>query len=229
MVGLKRRKARLPSGVRLHLSSMESEVSYGKRLHKAAREDFKTFWSGHRSWVTFSTLISPFLVQVKVLGWASLLTGYETLESAVLALGLSLAGNYVIALWGGAKSLDAGSRAAIAERDKQIHQREKEISGLSSKPHRTPAEEHHFREAEAMLQKLPDAAKSILQYSWTNNDLRPSAERQGIRSRPNCGPDYRHAAWRTCIRAIHKAHRGARFHWAGLLMGDRAWIQKCTR
>src|SRR5579863_5691097 len=118
---------------------MESEVTYGRRLRKAAYEDFRNFWSGHRLWVTFATLVSPFLAQAKTYGWASLLTLHETLESATYALGLSLAGNCLIALWGGAKSLDAGLHAKIQQRN--------------------PAEEHHFRIAREIIEKLTEKDK----------------------------------------------------------------------
>ena len=61
----------------------------------------------------------------------------ETLESAALALLLSVAGNLVIALFGDAKSLDTELRTkiqhrdlAIAEKDQKLQQQEQKIQAL---------------------------------------------------------------------------------------------------
>jgi hypothetical protein len=35
--------------------------AYGKRLHKAAREEFRNFWSAYRYWLVLATLIAVVL------------------------------------------------------------------------------------------------------------------------------------------------------------------------
>jgi hypothetical protein len=134
---------------------MEPEQTYGKRLHRAAREDFRKFWSGHRVWVTVATLISPFLMQWKNHGWGSLLTAQDTLESGGLALGLSIVGNYLIALWGGASSLDAGLQETIVDKEAELAQHKDKISTLeTAQARKNPYDEHLDRTIREALAKL---------------------------------------------------------------------------
>jgi hypothetical protein len=144
---------------------MNPELSYGKRLRNAAHQDFWNFWSSHRMWVTFSTLVTPFLIQAETHGWNSLLTLRETLESAAFALGLSLAGNCLIALWGGAKSLDAGLRSIIQQQEHMISDRDKQIQ-------QDPAEEHHLSAASEIVGTLALKDKQVLMHLWTTGLLK---------------------------------------------------------
>lgn len=147
-------------------------------MWNAVSADLGNFWSGHRIWVTIATLAAPFIIQAETHGWRSLLTLVETLESAALALGLSVAGNLVLSFFVGAKSLDAGLCAQIEKRDKtitdqgiEIQQHEQKLVALIEKPQRTPAQEHHFRQAQSELQKLPDHAKIALRHIWSSEVL----------------------------------------------------------
>jgi hypothetical protein len=141
---------------------MESEQTYGKRLHKAAREDFKNFWSRHRVWVTIATLTSPFLVQSKNHGWRSLLTSRETFESVGLALGLSLIGNYLIALWGGARSIDTALRGDLAKKTQDIQR---------LTPRRNQADEYYHNLAAASVANLSENAKKVMREIWSHNEI----------------------------------------------------------
>jgi hypothetical protein len=134
--------------------------NYGKRLRRAARKNFGNFWSSHRWWVTFSTVVSPFLIQAISHGWRNLLTLHEALESTAFALALSLAGNYLIALWGGAKSLDAELRSQLTQE------------------HDAP-EDYHSRVARETVEKLTAQEKQVLMHLW-NCGSSPLLTRRGF-------------------------------------------------
>jgi hypothetical protein len=160
------------------------EESYGKRLRKAARKDFRQFWSSHRSWVTFVSLLSPSLILVLRYGWHSLLNLRSILESAGLGIVLSVIGNYVIALWRAAESLDAGLQAQIHSRDAAIADREETIKKQEEKiqafaqPKRNAADQHHYNKAKAFLDKHGPKFVAALQHLRNHGDLTYSS--QGI-------------------------------------------------
>jgi hypothetical protein len=153
------------------------EPAYRKRLLLAASKDFKQFWSSHRSWVTVVSLLSPSFIQVLRYGWPSLLNLRSILESAALGIVLSIMGNCVIALWRGAKSLDAGLQAQIHSRDAVIADREETIKEQKEKiqifaqPKRNAADQYHYDKAKAFLDKRGPKFLGALQHLRNHGDL----------------------------------------------------------
>src|ERR1035441_2278112 len=92
--------------------------AYGKRLHRAARLEFRKFWSDYRLWVfAASAFLAPIALQAARHGMRSVLNVGETLENGLLGAVFSLVGTYLIAMRKGAETLDAGqqTRAVSAE------------------------------------------------------------------------------------------------------------------
>src|SRR5260370_415012 len=148
---------------------MTQELNYGKRLHKAAREYFKAFWSAHRLWATFANAIAP-LVLVAILATlrrsGNMVSVPWIVTIAVASVVISLFGNYIISMWRGAKTLDVGLHGQIEQRDKtitgretEVEQKEQTIAALRAKFKRSDEEKHHFRKAQSGLPKLPDQAR----------------------------------------------------------------------
>jgi hypothetical protein len=80
--------------------------NFRKRLRLAARQEFQTFWSMYRYWVTGAGIVGPVVVQIWNHGARSIRNLGESLFGAVVILVMSLLGTCVIALWKGAKQLD---------------------------------------------------------------------------------------------------------------------------
>jgi hypothetical protein len=154
------------------------EQTYRKRLLVAAWEDFRKFWSAHRYWVTFvSLLLSPLIIQVLRYGLPSLLSTQNILESAALGIGLSIIGNVLIAVWTGAKSLDAGLHEKIqhrdvivAARDQTIEEQDEKIRSITE-PKRTPAEQHHYDTAKKTIERLGPSCVVALRHLKTHGRL----------------------------------------------------------
>src|SRR5271155_1674579 len=132
------------------------EQTYRSRLWRAALKNLREFWSSHRIWVTLSALVLPFAAQVVAHGWASLRQLWDNVLIASAGLALAVAGNCVIALWGGAKSLDASLREEIRRRDI-------ELAAISERAQPDPAGEYHLRAARQAVEKLTMREKLILQ------------------------------------------------------------------
>ena len=140
---------------------MEQEQRYGKRLQKAAREDFRSFWSAHRWWSTIVALLAAtagILIQISVLGVGSVANLELTITTGVGALAVSLLGNYLIAMRRGAERLDSELRGQIAEQNKLITQQ----------PTRTPTEQHYYQVSKAEWDVLSVGAKQIVRHIWAH-------------------------------------------------------------
>ena len=95
---------------------MESP-SYGKRLHKAARQEFRRFWSLYRYWATVtSAVIIPMGFQILRRGIHSVNVA-DTVETGIASLVISMFGSYVIAMRRGAENLDTSLRSDIDDRN----------------------------------------------------------------------------------------------------------------
>jgi len=135
------------------------EPTYGKRLRAVAWQQFRGFWSAFRNWVTFaSTCLAPLALQIARHGWRSLVSLEETLVSAIVGLGVSLVGTYVIAVWKAAEALDAEQRAKLAGAD-------------LVKRRRTPSEEHHFNLVKAAIARRGEAAVTVLRHLRTHSRI----------------------------------------------------------
>ena len=135
-------------------------MTYGKRLHKAARQEFKQFWSSYRCWVAIVPSIAvPVIFQIVRHGIRSMLNIGETLESGLAALVLSMVGTYLIAMRKGAEILDA-------EHLNRVDQMEKEITKLHEEAH--PAipqiEQQRIRILTDFFASLREGQKRILAY-----------------------------------------------------------------
>src|SRR5689334_12358248 len=98
------------------------ESPYGKRLRVAAGKEFKTFWSAYRWFGTVVAFLTPFGVQLHNHGPQSMLNMADVAESGLLGLAISLAGNYITALYKGAKAIDTGQRNELAASEHTIAQ-----------------------------------------------------------------------------------------------------------
>jgi hypothetical protein len=155
------------------------ELTYGKRLRKAAGKEFTGFWSSYRNWATFATVfLVPVGIQIARHGWCSVLNLEETFTSGAIGLVVSMVGTYLIGVWKGAEALDAGLRVTIedrnqtvAERDREIQEKARTIQALSAKPKRTAAEEHHYLTAQTALQKLGEDCITVLRHLRTHDTL----------------------------------------------------------
>jgi len=153
---------------------MDPKATYGKRLRKAAREDFVKFWSAHRSWVTLVTLLvasSAVAIQVLYRGVGSMANVEQTLVTGLVGLVVSMAGNCIISTWRGAKNLDANLHdeikhrdGTISERENDIQEKERSIQAILQKPKRTAAEEHHYALAIVALRELGPNGEAILRH-----------------------------------------------------------------
>jgi len=129
--------------------------SYGKRLHRAARKDFKTFWSAHRRWSTFIALLATVagvLLQMVFLGVGSVARVELTVTTAVASLIVSLIGHYLIAMRRGAEMLDTELRN---ETEAEVARRVQE-SSLGWEP----GLEHNVR---LRLDRLPAVIHKLLE------------------------------------------------------------------
>lgn len=92
------------------------QTTYGKRLHEAAREDFRRFWSSYRYFVTFiAVFLSPAILQIFRHGFRSIINLRETLVNGLVGFVLSIIGTYAIAIWRGAEALDSGLQKDISK------------------------------------------------------------------------------------------------------------------
>ena len=178
IVGLKSRKGPIAVGPALefgltlrscHRSApacncrwMDQETSYAKRLRRAATGEFKAFWTAYRNWVTIASFfVSPTLIQIIRHGWRSMVNLDETVTNGALGLIVSLGGTYLIAIFRGAKSIDATQRNEILEANRL----------LSKKGTRTPWEERCYRKAESEWRELSETAKEVVRCLWTHERL----------------------------------------------------------
>jgi len=103
------------------------EDSYGKRLHRAAREDFSRYWSGHRwlGWVAagiVSLLAGIWLHGVNVAKYIDVLPALVLLLTIILS--------YLYSRRKGAEALDLALQNDITQRDGVIAERNQAISAL---------------------------------------------------------------------------------------------------
>ena len=140
--------------------------SYGKRLHKAARAEFRSFWSAYRYWLVLATLIAVVLVHFALHGIGS---GWlaDTLLSTLTGFLLSLMGTYVIAMRRAAEVLDLRRQGEISDRDHSITKLNGQLVELTS----DPAVQHHYREAEEALRKISDPAREVLKHLWSRGRI----------------------------------------------------------
>ena len=129
------------------------DTPYGKRLNRAALQEFRKFWSGFRLLVTWSGLVAPGILQVirivhSVLTHEeySMISIVEAIESGAIGLVLSTCGTYLYSRRKGAESLDA-------EQSKQMEQLAAENAQLKIKPYdlfiAASAKEKHDRTSAA--------------------------------------------------------------------------------
>ena len=145
---------------------------YGKRLHSAARREFRTFWSDYRCWAWFApTVLCPLLLQVIRHGWHSMVNLDETITNAVVGLAMALVGTYLIALRSGAQAIDTGLQNEISQRDSSIgelnldvQQKALAIQKLNEKPKRTASEEYHFNLAKDAIERYGEPARVVLRH-----------------------------------------------------------------
>lgn len=143
---------------------MKPESTYRKRLRMAALQNLGKFWSSHRLWVTFSAFVAPFLIQANKHGWCSLLTFAETAESAVLALGLSILGNIVIALYGGTKTLDNELRGKVNEQSAALLKLSQDTERLRKQlehPPLSPIEQGRRDLVKQVLESFPTSQRAM--------------------------------------------------------------------
>jgi hypothetical protein len=151
---------------------MGPEPTYGKRLHRAAREDFKGFWSLYRYWVTVATgLFSPILIQLYRHGWRSVVNLDETVTSVVVGLLVSMGGTYLIAMRRGAETLDAGLRNEVTGHNSAASRLSEEVQKLQEQLTNPPISRIEQSRRDSVGQKLQlfpsayaETAKSILKY-----------------------------------------------------------------
>lgn len=137
------------------------EEPYGKRLNRAGWNEYRKFWSGMRLLVTLSGLLAPGIIQAQR-GIHSVISLAEAMESGALGLLLSLSGTYLYSWWKGAEALDAERGGQAKQHLEIINSQKQQIEALSNKPKRTPAEEHHFAQAKAALQRIgPDGIEVL--------------------------------------------------------------------
>jgi cell division protein FtsB len=144
-------------------------IPYGKRLHAAARTDFKRFWSDYRWWITIVGFFNlPLVIQV-VLGKHTMVDFGVACIYAVISLIFSLLGSYVIAMRRGAESLDTHWQQRIGQRNEQLDtERERvknlnaEIEDLKKKPGRSIPDERDFNAVKSLLEKHQEDDKTVL-------------------------------------------------------------------
>jgi hypothetical protein len=130
--------------------------TYGKRLHAAARKDFKTYWSVHRWWATGVTLVIAcvaIVIQILFQGTGSVANLEQTVVTGIVGLAVSLVGNYLISMRRGAEALDTAGGMESSNLRKQIEQ--------LTPPKRTPLEEHHYFKAKAALDQFGELRPEI--------------------------------------------------------------------
>jgi hypothetical protein len=109
---------------------------YGKRLHRAARVEFRRFWSAYRWWIT-----AVGLVFAVISGEFRLLHKAGTVYDFLAALGWSLltllasaAGCYVIAIRKGAEALDAAQANSLIGVQRDTKALRQEVDSLRHTP-----------------------------------------------------------------------------------------------
>jgi hypothetical protein len=154
-----------------------SEPTYGKRLHAAARKDFKAYWSAHRWWATSVTLtVSCLAIVIQILyqGAGSMANIEQTAVTGIVGLAVSLIGNYLISMRRGAEALDGGRISEIEKRDAE-NRAIREVSAAQSSelrrqieqlapPKRTQSEEYHYTKARDGLKNVGKRGEMMLQY-----------------------------------------------------------------
>jgi hypothetical protein len=151
-----------------------NEPTYGKRLHAAARKDFKAYWSAHRWWASGVTLIVASLaivIQIVYQGAGSMANLEQTAVTGIIGLAVSLVGNYLISMRRGAEALDIDRISEIEKRDTgnreileasaaQSSELRRKIEQLTP-PKRTPAEQHAYDAATAALKEFGESRRDI--------------------------------------------------------------------
>jgi|SRR5579862_4339088 len=146
---------------------MEPEATYGKRLHKAARKDFKSFWSAHRWWSALISLISAgagVLIQMAILGTGSVVNLALTLSIALGFLLLSLIGNYLISLRRAAEALDTGLREEIRTKESALLELSKDNLTLRQRldnPPLSPVEQSRRDLVKQELEAFPASHSAV--------------------------------------------------------------------
>jgi hypothetical protein len=143
------------------------ELSYGKRLHAAARKDFISTWSAHRWWMTLMSIVaacSGVAIQIIYLGSSSVANLEMTLMVGITSLILSMIGSYLISMRRGAAALDVSREEESLKLRQTIE--------LLTPPKRTAAEEYKYAEAERSLVKLGDSAKTVLRFVMKHGVLK---------------------------------------------------------
>jgi len=167
---------------------MEPESNYGKRLHKAARQEFRKFWSAHRLRAILSTLavtVSVIGIQVAYRGVGSV---EQTIVSGVVGLGVSLIGNYLIAMRRGAESLDSGLRDEIHEKNSALQNQTKENRKRQARLVVRPIsliERNRRTEVEQKMNALPsefvDVVEGVIEYLLIHGEVDPILLAEGGR------------------------------------------------
>jgi hypothetical protein len=160
---------------------MEAIENDGKFVPKAApcggRKEFKTFWSPHRWLVTIVMLLAPVGFQIASHGVRSVLNMAETIESGLIGLAVSLIGNYFIAMWKAAETLDAESRSELATTRARLEAESQRVVVLTSEiaalraPKRTSKQEHDYNHAKQALEPIGEKGRIALQFLMTHEKL----------------------------------------------------------
>jgi hypothetical protein len=135
------------------------QMPYGKRLHAAARRDFRRFWSDYRWWLTIVGFFNlPIIVQVihrknTLIDW-----GLACIY-ALVSLSLSLLGSYAIAMRRGAEALDSQQSKMIsdlAEQNSKLHD--------VAHPKVSPEEERKRKLVADKLKHFNQKSKRVMRY-----------------------------------------------------------------
>jgi hypothetical protein len=138
---------------------------YPTRLRRQSLAEFRTFWSASRNWVSAVGLFaSPTVIQCVGAGWKNIPAIGEAVMDGLIGVIVSLCGTGLIALWKGAKTLDADLHSRIAKLE-DLHR------NLGAKPTRSAAEEHYYQVARTELANVSEQSKAVLRHSWEHGRL----------------------------------------------------------
>jgi hypothetical protein len=99
-------------------------IPYGKRLHAAARKDFRGFWSDYRWWITIVGFFNLPLIVQAIRGIHTMFDFGVACAYGLVSLTLSLVGSYAIAMRKGAEDLDSQKNKTISnltEQNSKLH------------------------------------------------------------------------------------------------------------
>jgi hypothetical protein len=144
------------------------------RLPDPTTTEATDYWTGARSWARENSHLFSFwkAIPSALAAIAQLYFGFGTVNQTLAVLG-TLFGSYLL-LWMLEYSWNLFVRAPAAldgERNKEIRALREEVRTLSDKPKRSPADEHHYGIAKAVLEKHGLEAIKILSHIKTHGEI----------------------------------------------------------